>query len=269
MNLRLTLITTLLICLSMGGSADSWGQKNAFRQWASQRIGNLAELPHDEALAHLKSTLDSLCQRDDNRDYIAFIEQCERDFATPTSQTHNERLYLLALQHIVVQNNVPAFTRMRYEELLKLAQRNAIGTTATDVTLVTADGNEHPLSEFLSTPLNILYFNDPDCDACEIVKSRLDTTALLQDLVAKKQLTIVAIYPFNDEQLWRGTHYPDGIINTWDRNQVIDNDQVYDVPSMPLLYLLDNNRTVILRNEASLNRVLKTIEQLTTEALTE
>ncbi|MBQ5465799.1 MAG: hypothetical protein IIT60_00970, partial [Muribaculaceae bacterium] len=44
--------------------------------------------------------------------------------------------------------------------------------------------------------------------------------------------------------------------------QAIDGEGLYDLPSIPLFYLLNRDKRVLMKNEASLNRVLHALERI-------
>ena len=75
-------------------------------------------------------------------------------------------------------------------------------------------------------------------------------------------LTVVGIYPYENTNEWRQESFPDFIINGWDYKQQVEGEETYDLMTMPLFYLLDRDKRVLLKNEASLNRVLKVLNTL-------
>ena len=107
-----------------------------------------------------------------------------------------------------------------------------------------------------------IYFNDPECLSCAKVKMRLDTCTLLRNMVADSTLTVLGIYPYDNTREWKLEPFPGYVINGWDYKQEIEGEQSYDLMTMPLFYLVDRERRVILKNEASLNRVLRSLARL-------
>ena len=88
----------------------------------------------------------------------------------------------------------------------------------------------------------------------------MDTCTFLRRMVATKQLEIVGIYTLDNEAQWRATTFPDFIINGWNKNQDIANHDTYLLPTLPLFYLLDSDKKVLLKNETSLNKVLNYLD---------
>ena len=73
---------------------------------------------------------------------------------------------------------------------------------------------------------------------------------------------MVGIYTLDNVEEWKLEPFPDYIINGWDFEQKVEGEQTYDLMTLPMFYLLDREKRVILKNEASLNRVLKVMGTL-------
>ncbi|MDO4510253.1 MAG: hypothetical protein Q4B68_00365 [Bacteroidales bacterium] len=195
---------------------------------------------------------------------LEVLERSEATLGNPLSEEHDEVKYVEVLKTACESEVLSESDKMRYRLLLKEAQKNHVGTLAADIEYVTPDGSTHHLSES-AAPLTLVYFNDPDCDACEKVVARLDTCATLKTMVLEKQLEIVGIYPLDDEQAWLQRPFPSYIINGWNKSQEIDQEETYVLPTMPLFYLLDADKRVVLKNEPSLNHVLDYLRNLSTK----
>ena len=150
---------------------------------------------------------------------------------------------------------------MRPEMLLEIVRKNAPGTEANDIEYETIDGVRGKVSE-IASPYTLIYFNDPECLSCAKVKERLDTCTTLRNMVQDSLITVIGIYPYDNVTEWHLEPFPSYVVNGWDCSQAVENEQNYDLMTMPMFYLLDAEKRVILKNEASLNRVLKVINRL-------
>lgn len=150
--------------------------------------------------------------------------------------------------------------KMRLPYLAEEVQKNRIGTRAANVELVTADGTTLSLLDSTSAQLTLVYFNDPDCDACQQVKQRLDTCSLLRHQAQAGILRVLAIYTGDNEVLWRNSHMPNYVLNCWNQDQSIDGDETYFLPSLPQFYLLDSSNRVLVKNQPSLNRIIDAVK---------
>ena len=81
-------------------------------------------------------------------------------------------------------------------------------------------------------------------------------------MASDNMLTVIGIYPYDNVEEWHLEPFPNYIINGWDCRQEIESKQTYDLMTMPLFYLLDSDKHVILKNEASLNHVLRALNTL-------
>ena len=73
---------------------------------------------------------------------------------------------------------------------------------------------------------------------------------------------MLAIYPYEDQKLWKKTSYPKMMINGWNKSHNIEYGELYDLPTLPCFYLLDQNFTVFVKNEGSLNKVEAKLKEL-------
>ena len=77
-------------------------------------------------------------------------------------------------------------------------------------------------------------------------------TKMLAELQEKGLLTVLAIDTESDGDVWERTKrdMPHRWIVGHDDNNVITESALYDLPAMPVLYLLDADKTVILKDVA-------------------
>ena len=130
-----------------------------------------------------------------------------------------------------------------------------IGSVANDFDYVTPkDKTVRHLKELKADNI-LVYFNNPDCESCETVKQRLATNELINQLVNDKKLIVLAIYPYDDQKLWKKSKYPDMMINGWNQSRNIEYNELYDLPTLPCFYLLNRSQTVLMKNEGSLKKV--------------
>ena len=204
-----------------------------------------AEALLDSALAEVKG--DKL---------LSCVEQAQKHYWDLTIPSHNERLMMHLLENVVRRDDLPDEDRMRVEVMLEVGGVNKLGEPVHDLEWETVEGANGRLSN-ISTPYTLLFFNDPDCESCHKVKERLDSCSTLRTMTENGTMTVVAVYPYDDMALWKRETYPDYMLNVRDHLGAIDNDEAYVLPQMPLFYLVDRDKRLLLKNEPSLNRVLE------------
>jgi hypothetical protein len=216
-------------------------------------VKQASTLPMDNAILVMKSTMTALS--DNPMGYRKALEFAESHLGNPADSLHNEELYITCLEHATQSYVLGKSEKDRPRLLLESAKKNRIGTAASDLVYVTPDGQTHHLTEACDQ-YTLVYFNDPDCDACEKVKARMDQSPTLKSYVDQGLLQVIAIYPEDNQKLWKKASYPAWMINGWDKKQTIENEGTYMMPaSLPVFYLLSPDKIVLMKNEPSLNRI--------------
>ena len=226
----------------------------------NQLLDQMISLEQPKAEFLMNATMETLAK--DPKGYRQMLELAERRFSDPADPIHNEGLYMVVLKHAtqnyVLSNNEKEKQRL----LLEGAKKNMIGTVAANFDYVTpGDKSTHQLNE-LNSDYILIYFNNPDCESCETVKQRLADSELINRLVNNKKLIVLAIYPYDDQKLWKKAKYPKMMINGWNQSRQVEY-ELYDLPTLPCFYLLDKEHKVLIKNEGSLNKVEATLKSLT------
>ena len=81
-------------------------------------------------------------------------------------------------------------------------------------------------------------------------KDRIVNSQIIQKLKTKGVLKILAVFPDKDLDLWN-KHYaelPDSWIKAYDKETIIQDKELYDLKAIPTIYLLDGDKTVLLRD---------------------
>ena len=224
-----------------------------------EQIVNGLDQPKAEYL--MNATMETLSK--DPKAYRQMMELAERRFSDPADPIHNEGLYMIVLKHASNKFVLSNAEKEKQRLLLEGAKKNMIGSVATDFDYVTPANNDvHHLKDLKSDYI-LVYFNNPDCESCEKVKERLATSELINQLANDKKLTVLAIYPYEDGKLWKKAEYPKMMINGWNKSRQIEQNELYDLPTLPCFYLMDKNYTVLVKNEGSLNKVEALLKKLT------
>lgn len=225
-------------------------------------LEQVAQLEEKRAEFLMTATMETLAK--DPKAYRQMMELAERRFSDAADPIHNETLYMAVLKHASEKFVLSAAEKEKQRLLYEGAKKNMIGSVAIDFDYVTPnDKNVHHLKDLKANNI-LVYFNNPDCESCEAVKERLASNELINQLVNDKKLIVLAIYPYDDQKLWKKAKYPKMMINGWNQSRNIENNELYDLPTLPCFYLLDNNFKVLMKNEGSLNKVEAMLKNLTT-----
>ncbi|MBQ3732198.1 MAG: DUF5106 domain-containing protein [Muribaculaceae bacterium] len=251
----------LAVLLTIAGWSISQAQSKPAPEKYNSFIEQIAQQAPQSAEMLMAATMESLSK--DPMGYRQMLELAERRFSDPADPIHNEALYMVVLKHAAENYVLSATEKEKQRLLLEGAKKNMIGTVATDFDYIMPnDKNVHHLKDLKADNI-LVYFNNPDCESCEKVKERLSTSELINQLVNDKKLIVLAIYPYDDEKLWKKAKYPGMMINGWNQSRNIEYNELYDLPTLPCFYLLDKDYTVLLKNEGSLNKVEAKLKALT------
>lgn len=178
-----------------------------------------------------------------------FVSLADKYLYDPNSPFLNEEAYITVLESMLKSTLLEDTEKERPKYRLQLAQKNRVGTKALNFTYTLKSGKQGTLYG-LSADFLLVYINNPGCHACREITEGLKASGITQDLLAQKRMTILCIYPDEDlgewEKHWHD--FPASWINSYDKGSVIENKELYDLKAIPSLYLLDKNKTVLLKD---------------------
>lgn len=223
--------------------ADTATLEQAFADWT----GLLMELPAERA-AQLTG------------EWIRKAEGCpelqlrladiaEFYFYHPNSPFRNEDWYIPVLEGLLDSQQLGEEYKVRPAYQLEMARKNRPGMKANDFTYTLADGRTGRLSQ-VEGDYTLLLFYNPDCNDCRRVEQYIAHSKVLAPLVRSKRLAVLAVYPDADLPLWRKhlPEMPQEWITGYDAGQKITKEDIYYLPAIPTLYLLDKEKRVVLKD---------------------
>lgn len=170
----------------------------------------------------------------------------------PNSPFYNEGLYGLYLETMLGVLPQTDAMRSTYRFKLELVKRNNVGDKATDFTYYQPDGTRRTLA---TTPVKndrlLLMFYDPECESCHEVLLQMAADTALAEAVRAGKLSVLAVYTEGNKAAWRKAlpDMPGGWTVGTDR-EAVKTGALYDLKAMPSLYLLDGQKTVLLKDAA-------------------
>jgi thiol-disulfide isomerase/thioredoxin len=239
--------------------AQSMPAPERYNQLLEQMV--LLEQPKAEFL--MQATMETLSK--DPKGYRQMLDLAEKRFSDAADPLHNEGLYMVVLKHAIDNYILSNNEKERQRLLLEGAKKNMIGTVAADFDYITPDSKDVKHLKDLKADYILVYFNNPDCESCETVKQRLAENQFINKMVGDKKLIVLAIYPYDDQKLWKKAKYPKMMVNGWNQSHQIEYAELYDLPTLPCFYLLNKDYKVLVKNEGSLNKVEAKLKQLTAD----
>lgn len=172
----------------------------------------------------------------------------ERYLDDPNSPMRNEEYYILFLEGQLRLPGLPEKERVHLAYRLETAKKNRPGVKATDFSYIDRDGNRRTLHNTQGKQLLLLFY-DPACSHCSEILDGLRESTLIADLVAGNELSVLAVYTEGDRKLWDETKssLPREWIVAIDDSSIVDR-ELYDLPAMPVIYLLGKEKNVLLKD---------------------
>ena len=200
-------------------------------------------LPYTTLCSEAFASLWQRCYPHDT--FYKMLEFAELYLYDVVSPLRNEEYYIEALEAIRACAEIDDTDKLAATSQLEMLKRNRVGEVVADFAFVDKQGAEHRLSDYTAEYV-VLMFLSADCEDCKRLKHAIDANTRLWAMLRRGTLHIVAITITDDESAWLATTTPDRWIEGWDRAQHLGS--LYDLGTLPRLYLLDGEHRVILKN---------------------
>lgn len=181
--------------------------------------------------------------------YRYFVELADKYLYDPNSPFRSEEIYIPVLESMIASPLLSELEKIRPEERLRLAKKNRPGTKALNFTYTLASGVQGTLHG-IKADYTLLFVNNPGCHACAEYINGLKQSQIINELLDTGKLKILSFYTDTELDEWKNHlgDFPDIWINGYDKSQAVSTGNIYDLKAIPTLYLLDKNKTVILKD---------------------
>ena len=213
----------------------------------------LEQLPLDEggkAVARLYDRVEAFERKFPETN--VFEELCrltKRYLYDPNSPVRNEDLYLSFVEKLGRSDLIDNGYRMGYEWDARMCRLNRVGTPAADFSFTDTRGRVRTLYG-VKAEYTVLIFGNPGCNACQEIMHAMASTPEIASLIDEGRLQVVDIYIDQEIEDWKAhiPEYPASWINGYDHNYTIRTDLLYNVRGIPSIYLLDKDKTVLMKD---------------------
>ena len=167
----------------------------------------------------------------------------------PNSPLRNDEFYIPVLRAVLASPYYDEYERIGPSYDLNMAMQNRIGERANDFRYTLASGATGTLYG-VKAEYTLLFINNPGCHACTETIDALKNAPIINRLLGQKKLTVLSIYPDEELDEWRKhlNEFPKEWINGYDKKFAIKEQQLYDLKAIPTLYLLNKEKTVLLKD---------------------
>lgn len=207
----------------------------------------LNHVPLETAQEAMRKTIEQT--NVDKKVFTYITDLADKYLYDPNSPMRNEEFYIPVLDAMLASPVLEEIEKVRPKARRELAQRNRIGTKALNFNYTLASGAQGSLYQ-LNTDYTLLFINNPGCHACAETIEALKSAPIINQLLSQKKLTVLSVYPDEELDEWRKhlNEFPKEWINAYDKKFVIKEQQLYDLKAIPTLYLLDKDKTVLLKD---------------------
>ena len=170
--------------------------------------------------------------------------------AEPDSPMRDDALWVVFIDAVLRGGYADEALSLRLANERERAVKNMPGTKAADFEYVTADGKKSRLS---ATPAGteslMVFFYDPTCEACEETLSKMKNDASITDAVKGGRMKILAVAAKGTKPEWEAAlwKFPDDWTVGFNTDG-IDQREVYAFPSLPSIYILSPDLTVVAKD---------------------
>lgn len=187
--------------------------------------------------------------------YSHFASLFQKYYYDADSPFRNEELYIPALDIILKSKILSESDQEAYDFQREMIHKNRVGTKAADFVYTLPNGDWKRMHAFKSN-FTILFFTNPDCTICcdmfdEINRSEVLKKVFSHNSFNRSMLSVLSVYPGSNVDQWRDslTTLPNkNWVHAYDNGMIISNKRVYDIKTIPTIYLLDKKKRIILKD---------------------
>jgi hypothetical protein len=185
--------------------------------------------------------------------YSALFDFLEHEFGYYKSLYRDEKLYIAMLRDILNMTDLDETHTLRhkyYERELSLISKNQSGDIALNFNILLSNGDTTTLHD-MEAEFLMLYFQNPDCPTCGEFREKMKKMEILNGAIDSGKLKIVTIYFEKNENLWRNylkTRAIQNWIHGWNYDLQIEEKELYDIRTIPMIMFLDKNKKVIKKD---------------------
>ena len=203
------------------------------------------------------------CEKKDTSSNVfeTVVGLAEKYLYDPNSPMRNEEYFLYFAPRMASYEGFAPEIRSKYAFQVGLCPLNRLGTRAADFRFMDRQGRNYTLYG-IEAPLILLFFSNPGCEACMNIINMLKSDVKVSDMIASGRMVVLNIYIDEDLQSWMDymSVYPQEWYNGFDPDLVIRTDNLYSVRAIPSLYLLDDQKRVIMK-DAPEDKVLAWLQE--------
>lgn len=227
--------------------------KSVVEEHIATYVTVLGMVPLDKAKASISGLYDKLEAKEkadtSSTSFEQMTELLRFYLYDPNSPYRNEDIYGAYVKRLSTSPLVSEGMQMAYAYDAKMCDLNSVGTKAADFSFKQLDGKVRSLYS-IKAKYTLLFFSNPGCPACKQIIDVLMADEKVNSLLADGTLAVVNVYIDDEIDLWKSYahEYPSVWYSGYDFNHTIRNTVCYNVRAIPSLYVLSDDKTVIMKD---------------------
>ena len=133
-------------------------------------------------------------------DYFMMLSQ--EVLHNPNSQLRDDERYIPVLEAAIASELLDEYEKMPLVHDLQMAMQNRVGRVANDFSYTLASGRSGRMGA-IQSDYTLLFFSNPGCPMCRDIKEQIIQSPKLSDMIARKELAVLVVYPDEDLQAWQ------------------------------------------------------------------
>lgn len=195
--------------------------------------------------------------------YQTIFETWQKTIGDIASPFWNEDIYIEMLHNAIQYAKIDTIQQQFYQTQLQRFDKNRKGSLIPDFNLMLPDGTKTTMYA-IEGELILLYFQNPDCHTCIETREQLSNMELLNQAIEQKKLKVVTVYFEKDASIWKRYLKEKAnpkYLNTWNFDNAIETQELYELSVIPFMFLLDQNKRVI-EKDISLDTLLSYLQKM-------
>ena len=176
-------------------------------------------------------------------DFIRAI--AEKYLHDSDSPMRDEESFIYFLRWDISSKSLTEEAKERSRLLLEDAMKNRQGSQASDFNVITREDDRSSMLSLAKRDgkRTLLIFYDPDCESCSAILGQLSSVALPSDV------KVIAVDAEDNRKRWEETknEMPAHWTVAYSLSPIVEN-EIYLLPAMPTIYLLDKEGIILLKD---------------------
>lgn len=215
-----------------------------FRQYAAM-ISQVGDLLPDSVVTRILNQAQVSA-----KSYNALFETWQKIIGDISSPFWTESVYIEMLHHALASYAVDSLQKQYYQTQLRRFDKNRKGSVIPDFAVMLPNGTKTDIYSIESEYI-LLYFHNPDCPTCVEIREKLLQMAPLHRAIDQQKIKVVTVFFEKDRAIWQKylkeqTHT--AFINTWNYDNAIESEELFDLSVIPFMFLLDKEKRVIVKD---------------------